>query len=30
MSPNVNKALTDTVIRKGKIKKQRRISSGRI
>lgn len=30
MSPKVNKALTDRVRRKGKIKKQRRIASGRI
>jgi hypothetical protein len=30
MSPKVNKALTDTVTRKEKIKKQRRIASGRI
>ena len=30
MSPKVNKALTDTVRRKGKTKRQRRIASGRI
>jgi hypothetical protein len=30
MSPKVNKALTGTVTRKGKIKKQRRVASGRI
>jgi len=30
MSPKVNKALTDIITRKGKIKKQRRIARGRI
>jgi len=30
MSPKVNKALRDTVRRKGKIKRHRRIANGRI